>query len=156
MQYKIICKKWVIGTTNSGVKFIFDYEDYSVVSQYTWCINNGYLMTWDSELKRNIYLHQLIMGTHISRDKNLVVDHINRQRLDNRKKNLRLVTYQGNSRNCSISKRNTSCYTGVTWNIGKNRWQATIRIDGKLIMLGMTKDLEQAVLLRKKAESIYF
>lgn len=156
MQHKIISNSIVECTTNSGYKFLIDLDDLELVSKYSWSQTNNYLMTWDSELKRNIYLHQLIMGTHISRDKYLVVDHINHQRSDNRRKNLRLVTYQQNSRNCSVAKRNTSGYTGVSWNIGKNRWQATIRIDGRLIMLGMRKELDDAIELRKQAEIVYF
>lgn len=156
MTYQTICDTIVVCTTKNGYKFLIDFDDLPLVSKYSWGKTNNYFMAWDSQLQTHIYLHQLIMGTHINKTKGYVVDHINRQRSDNRKKNLRIVTYQENSRNCSLSSRNTSGCIGVTWNSGKIKWQATIRVDGKLIMLGMRKDLDEAIQLRKNAEKKLF
>lgn len=156
MTYQVISNSIVVCTTKNGYKFLIDYDDLPLVSKYSWGKTSGYLMAYDCKSEKNIYLHQLIMGTHIDKKPGYVVDHINRQRSDNRKENLRIVTYQENLRNCSLSSRNTSGCIGVTWNIGKKRWQATIRVDGKLIMLGMREDLDEAIQLRKNGEINYF
>lgn len=155
MEYRIIANKIVVGITSSGKMFKFDIEDFDKVKQYSWSFTNGYVMAYDKNLKKNIYLHQLIMN-RIGVDDGLVVDHIDRNKSNNRRNNLRIVTYQDNSRNCSLSKRNTSGITGVTWNSGKDKWQSTICIKGKLKMLGMSKDLDFAIELRKKAEEDFF
>lgn len=55
-----------------------------------------------------------------------IVDHINRDKLDNRKCNLRLVTPQQNSINCSKRSKATSNYKGVSWWTAKGRWKAYI------------------------------
>ena len=64
---------------------------------------------------------------------NLVVDHIDRDPMNNRLSNLRLVTPQQNSWNVSKSSNNTSGCTGVRWDKQYNRWVAFITIDGKTI-----------------------
>ena len=156
MTYQTICDTIVVCTTKNGYIFLIDYDDLSKVSMYSWEKSNDYLLAWDSKLHKPIYLHQLIMGSHIDRKEGYVVDHINRQKADNRKKKLRIVTYQENSRNRSLSSCNTSGVTGVSFNKKYEKWQATIRIDGKLIMLGMKKDMDEAIQLRKNAETTYF
>jgi hypothetical protein len=115
-------------------------------------------MAYDTELKKNIYLHQLLMGTHINKVANQVVDHINHQKSDNRRKNLRLVSYKANSQNCALSIRNKSGCTGVSYCASRDRYYSSIRVDGKLIMLGVFKkeDLESAIAVRKAAEIKYF
>lgn len=138
--------------TRSGFIFRFDIEDFHLVNQYTWCENNGYAMTWDSKLKKNIYLHQLIMQNH---NPDLVVDHINTHRCDNRRKNLRLVTRQENSRNRAARNNKYGC-PGVTWNSTRETYQAIIRVDGKNKMLGQSKNLDIVIQLRKQAEKDYF
>jgi hypothetical protein len=77
-------------------------------------------------------LHRLIMGIT---DPKIIVDHINRNPLDNRKSNLRLCTIAENSRNSGIiSSRNTSGYKGVTKS--SKKWLARIEFNGKKMYLG--------------------
>jgi len=83
------------------------------------------------------------------------IDHINRVRDDNRWENLRDVTILENSKNCGISKRNTSGVVGVRWNKKQCRWIANIRVDGKQIYLGGFTEFSQAVNARKNAEILY-
>ena len=155
-QYTIVANI-AIGTTSSGYEYLIDLEDLAKVSQYTWS-NTDYLVAWDKVQSKNIYLHRLIMGVHqaAADHKTNIVHHVNHQKSDNRKKNLELVSTQKNLRDCKLSKSNTSCYTGVNWNCGKKRWQATVRVDGRLIMLGMRKAIEEAITLRKQGEIAYF
>ena len=84
-----------------------------------------------------------------------VVHHKDGNTTNNRRNNLELVSTQQNLFH-QKRKKNVSGCTGVTWNSSRERWQSTIRISGRLIMLGMTKDIDRAIKLRKLAEQIYF
>ena len=83
------------------------------------------------------------------------IDHINRDKLDNRKCNIRLCTPKENSRNLSIAKNNTSGVTGVK-KTKHGKWNASIMVDRKGIHLGNFKTLEEAKEARMKAELKYF
>lgn len=89
-----------------------------------------------------------------------VVDHINRDRGDNRLCNLRCVNYSQNSLN-TISVRGMSGVRGVCLMSPRNRkrskklWRADISVDGKRIRLGEFYLLEDAIAARKAAETRY-
>lgn len=91
-----------------------------------------------SEGGRPILMHRVIA----SAPPGLEVDHINRNRLDNRRSNLRLTDYTGNMRNCSRNRRNTSGYKGVR-RLG-NRWAARLKCDGEWCCLGWFNTPEEA------------
>lgn len=80
------------------------------------------------------------------------IDHINRIKHDDRWKNLRHVTNQCNSRNCNISKNNSSGITGIVWNKREHKWQARIMISGNQISLGYFKSKYDAARARWEAE----
>lgn len=75
------------------------------------------------------------------------VDHINRNTLDNRKENLRIVTARENNMN----KRNNSKVPGVRWHSQGKKWNARITIKGREKSLGMFEDYNEAVSARLKA-----
>lgn len=56
------------------------------------------------------------------------IDHINRQKADNRWSNLRLATRSQNARNTALTKRNKSGYRGVCFNKRIKRWAASIKL----------------------------
>jgi tyrosyl-tRNA synthetase len=85
-----------------------------------------------------------------------LVDHINHDVADNRKRNLRIVTSVENQMNKSLQKNNTSGVTGVSWHSRDNIWEVHIRYKGKQIYLGRYKDFNEAVKARKEAEEKYF
>jgi len=80
------------------------------------------------------------------------IDHINGIRSDNRIENLRLVTRSENHKNTKRPKHNSSGFIGVSWHIGCNKWQAYIKISGKVRYLGMFDHLDDAVNARHSAE----
>lgn len=79
--------------------------------------------------QQTIYLHHLTIGRPIF---GLVVDHINRNPLDNRRCNLRVVTYRTNN----INKVKSSKYYGTSFDKEWNKWIAQIAENGKTIKLG--------------------
>lgn len=87
--------------------------------------------------------------------KNMLVDHINGVRNDNRAENLRLATYAENSRNRRACPRNTSGKVGVH-PLRNGYWGAEIGVDGKAIKLGRFECIEEAISVRCRAEKHWF
>ncbi len=73
------------------------------------------------------------------------VDHINRDRSDNRLINLRSVNRYLNCANMGMRKANTSGYKNVHWDQRRNKWLAHIRRRGHLKHLGYFEDIQDAV-----------
>lgn len=80
------------------------------------------------------------------------VDHIDHNRLNNKASNLRKVNKQGNQRNASRRKDNTTGITGVHWFRQTNRWTAQIFLNGRQQRLGYFLTLFDAAAARKSAE----
>lgn len=141
-----------IGKTAQGIEFIIDAEDLDKVADKTWHVNaQGYLQT-------NIYsdgtspvLHRMIMGDY---GKGLCVDHIDRNKLNNRKSNLRICRQGDNAKNAGMRIDNTSGFTGVRERSGK--WYAEIRANGKSHYLGSFDNFNDAVQARLNGEKRYF
>lgn len=154
MEYKIVINKYVIGITKAGDKFGFDLEDFDLVKKYSWSKSGNYFMAYDKQLKKNIYLHRLIMDVYKQKSnyQNDIVHHITHNTSDNRKINLELVSTQENLRYPKKQSRNISGCTGVTWNSTLKKWQAIIGFNYKNIMLGMFNSVEDAIKARKQAE----
>lgn len=127
---------------------LIDIEDVDKIKNYKWCLSHGYAYN----IKSDIRLHRLIMNC--TDDK--VVDHINRDRLDNRKSNLRICSQQQNSINRGIQSNNNSGVVGVYWAKSRNKWCAQIMLNKKNIFLGYYEDMNDAIQARKQAEIDYF
>lgn len=145
------------GYTLKGEEFWFDKEDYDKIKDYCWSYNNvGYLYTtlYNGPKAKNkkILLHRLIMDF----PKNKVVDHINHDKTDNRKSNLRICTMKENAMNKSQLKSNKSGEIGVSYSKERNKWIARIGYSGKSKTLGYFITKEEAIKARKEAEEKYF
>lgn len=149
---------FIIGYTFKNQEFYIDESDLDLVSKYNWSISttDGYLYTSIYIFKSTMTMHKLLMSTPIG----LYVDHINRNRIDNRRENLRIVTKQENRINSGIQSNNTSGIIGVkqyTKYIGDKKWR--VQINGGLnnrIHLGVFDNFEDAVICRLKAELKYY
>lgn len=134
-------------------KILIDKEDIEKVNKYKWWISNsnGYIFA-DSRGEENPYrlsLHRYILNVD---DREILVDHINRNRLDNRKCNLRKTSPTGNSINRSIQSNNKSGVIGVSWHKKNNTWEIRLKLYGKKLCIGYSKDLEEATRMRLQAE----
>lgn len=83
------------------------------------------------------------------------VDHINRNRSDNKWNNLREVSHSCNSRNMDKPKTNTSGVVGVYLSGNKKSYCSYITINQKTVHLGTSKTFEEAVKARWEAEKKY-
>lgn len=79
------------------------------------------------------------------------IDHINRDKTDNKWCNLRPCTKSQNAANVGLKKSNTSGAKGVVWDKSRNKWRVQIRINGKKTNLGRYENFEEAVEVSKKA-----
>lgn len=144
-----------IGLLKDGTEFIFDIDDYEKVSKYYWSLNgNGYIFSSimiDGNIY-NIFLHVLIFG---NKDE-FEVDHIDRNKLNNRKNNLRYATHIENNRNKNKQINNKSGVIGVYKDNKTGQWRAQIKINNKAIALGRFINKEEAIIARLKAEYLYY
>lgn len=150
-----ITGEYGIGFTTKGEEFYFDLDDYDLIKDFTWCINkSGYVISWNKCTQKIIYMHRLIYG--LDSDDKYVVDHIYHINHDNRKEELRICTRAENTRNCKLSKNNTSGVTGVIWNSNVGKWHSQIMVNYKTIGLSYFENFDDAVRCRKDAEEKYF
>ena len=86
----------------------------------------------------------------------MVVDHINGNKLDNRKSNLRFCTRVQNRMNVTKYKNNKSGYKGVYWDKSHNIWRASITYNGRTVGLGRSHDRKYlASLYDMKAKEVF-
>jgi hypothetical protein len=112
-----------------------DDDDYEVYGHLAWSLDSkGYAKHLFGEYPnyKMKKLHRLIMNA----PDNMQVDHINGDKLDNRKCNLRLCNNSQNQMNRGKQKNNTSGYIGVTWRSDLRKWRAQLFINKKHIQLG--------------------
>ena len=127
---------------------VIDTEDYGKVESHRWYLSKmGYAMS-GTKIRP---LAATILGVETNR--NSVVDHINRNKLDNRRGNLRVVSKSENAFNSRRRTDNKSGHRGVSWDKTRNKWKAQICIKGKVIPIGRYDSIEEAITARKGAES---
>lgn len=132
-------------------KAIIDTEDIVICKKFRWYKNNkhGYVVA-NGENNKTIYLHRVIMEKDYL--DGMEVDHINNNKLDNRKNNLRICTKTQNIWNRRRLKNNTSGTTGVSFSKKMNKWMSYIRENNKRVHLGYYKNKEDAIEIRKLKE----
>lgn len=116
--------------------------------------SNGYL---GGKLRgRNYKAHRFAWAVFFGEWPTHDIDHINRDRADNRLVNLRAATRSENLRNTGLGHRNRSGVTGVSWARERAQWNAKIGVNGKQVNLGYFDTLEQAVEARRSGEALYW
>lgn len=84
-------------------------------------------------------MHRVIMNA----GRGDIIDHINGDKLDNRKANLRICTNRENQYN-SLKTKGRSGIKGVSWLSSRNKWRVSTRVNGRRIFLGSFERLEDA------------
>jgi hypothetical protein len=119
-------------------KIILDDQDKHLLKKYHWYLSEGYALAMIDGKKTR--MHHLILP----KKKGFEIDHINRNRSDNRRCNLRYVTSSQNTMNSSKRSDNTSGYRGVWWDKEKKKWRVEIMMNRKKIYIGTFVDIEDA------------
>ncbi|MBN2137484.1 MAG: HNH endonuclease [Sedimentisphaerales bacterium] len=129
---------------------IVDPEDYEALACYEWLgykSGQQFYAARQERVRVNgrrkvsiIPLHRQIMPV----GKGLIVDHVNRDGLDNRKSNLRAGTQAQNICNSKRTARSSSMYKGVSWHKASKKWRALVAFGGKTKFLGYFADEVEA------------
>ncbi len=115
-----------------------DNDDIKRLSEFHWIPHfwrksRSYYVVSRPKHKGTILMHRVVIGAKAG---HLMVDHINRDTLDNRKSNLRLVTARGNAHN----KKNSREYPCVFYRSRGHVWVAVIKYQGKSIYVNSSPD----------------
>lgn len=138
---------------------LVDSEDFELVGSLRWHLHtSGYAVNdkriWLGNGKSRVerrWMHRMIMNT----PKDTQTDHINHDKLDNRRSNLRLCSQSENSANASLRKDSTSGYKGVTWLKRTNMWQVRIGVKMRRICIGHFREKEEAIQAYRAAAQKY-
>lgn len=143
-----------------GKVALIDDDDYEYINQWRWKLStSGYAIRTvclknDLGINRftSLIMHRVIMNAK----KSEVIDHVDCDRLNNTKNNLRFCSIGENCRNRVKTKKNTSGYKGVSWHKRDKRWIASIKINGIGVHLGSYIDVIEAANTYDKAAKKYF
>jgi hypothetical protein len=127
---------------------LVDENDFEKVNKYKWHLSNGYAQ--GKVEKKDIRLHHFVFKKP---EKGNVIDHINQDKCNDSKLNLREVSRSMNGHN-QIKNTNiesSSKYKGVSWNKKNKKWYSKCIFEKKIINLGVFESEEEAA----KAYDIY-
>lgn len=141
--YKIITENKKFKTTK-GEEITISTKDEWLLKWKWHVLPNGYVVR--SSNNKKFYLHRIITDC----PGNMVVDHANGNKLDNRRENLRVCNISQNTTNQKKS-RGSSKYKGVNWDKDRSKWYASISINNKRFNLGRFKNEKDAAIVYDSA-----
>jgi len=127
-------------------------EDYAHAKQFRWYMSDGYVvrtMYRPDGSKTSISMHRDLM--QIAHGDEMEVDHVDRDRLNNQRENLRKATRWENERNHE-REEHYSRKVGVTFDESRGKWKAQASLDGVYVYLGLFEREETAILARLRWE----
>lgn len=146
-----------------GQVTIVDDDNFEWLNSFKWFAhkdnfkyNHGYYAVKKITKNGKSYMqcmHRLILNID---DKELLVDHINGDKLDNREENLRIATRAENGRNRDRQSNNKSGFKGVSWNKQFMKYRAQIMFNNKTTYIGLyTNPIEAAKAYDLKAKELF-
>lgn len=139
---------WIPLTKNKFA--LIDEGDFEKVNKYNWSMSGEYARIKNT--KNNICMHNLILG---KLEKGFCIDHIDGDKLNNRKRNLRIATHSQNMKNKKLAKNNKTGYKGVHFCNTRQYFVARIAINKKRIVIGTFIDVIEAAKAYDKAAIKY-
>ena len=133
------------GTSRSDAKrqwlVMVDDEDYERLNQYSWQVDKyKTVKRHPKEKEKHSLIHRFILNPKDNEE----IDHIDGNRLNNQKSNLRLATSSQNKINRGPRGDNKSGFKGVSWHRQRERWAVRLMINGKYQHLGLFTDIREA------------
>lgn len=127
-----------------------DCEDVSlIIDSCVWVTSHGYLAIRTEGGQE--YFHRLIKSV----PKNKVIDHVNGNKLDNRKANLRICSQAQNCLNKRLRTNNRTGVAGVWWRAERGKWAVQITVNSTRFCLGHYSDKFEAICARISANNKY-
>lgn len=139
-------------TSTNGYKFYIDKSDLNRVKKFKWSVSKD---SKDVLTVLNAKAEQITTFL-LGKCKGHEIDHIDRNRLNNRRSNLRICTHQQNRFNHNLQSNNTSGISGVRFNKARQKYVAKIKYCGLDIHLGYYKDLLSAMQARNVGADFLF
>lgn len=137
-----------------GKVAIVDDEVYESLARHKWhCDSIGYAArkVWKGFKCETVRMHRALVDA----PDGMVVDHINGNKLDNRRSNLRVCTRAQNLMNRGKQRNNTSGFKGVSYHKQCSKWMAFIKLNKRFINLGLFDTPEAAALAYNEAAKKY-
>jgi hypothetical protein len=137
----------------------FTHEE---LARYRWNFNaNGYAWRNPTGQRQGvrgvIFLHRVVYEHYFGAiPSGMVIDHIDRNPLNNLPSNLRISTHSRNSANRGRNRNNTSGYSGVAWCEKPRRWRARLMVERRHVYLGYFAEAQDAALAVNDAYRRYF
>jgi len=137
----------IIKLTQNKVAFVDD-EDFEYLNKFKWyaqkggntfyAVRNEYL----NGKHKQIRMHRVVLSVL---DKKIMVDHADRNGLNNTKLNLRLCDNAENQWNTGLSICNTSGIKGIDYDKSRNKWRVQLRHKGRKYTFGRFINLQDAI-----------
>lgn len=148
--YKITEQGYGVASFQSGGAFLFDLADLPLIRAHTWHLGKrGYPATHVHG--KTVVLHRLMFPDTADE-----IDHINGDKLDNRRANLRECTHQQNAFNQRRRRTNTSGFIGVSRARGPDSFEAYIHHHGRKYHLGVFPSVVSAARTRDCVAKLLF
>jgi hypothetical protein len=148
-----------IGKTTNRYEFFISDEDSDLLLFATWYLNPKDSYVYESSRIYSLTKHRetlhLIIAKRLNFDQNLKVDHIDGDKLDSQRANLRVATNSQNSMNSRKLVIGSSQYKGVYFDRIKDKFRAKIVLNRKEIFIGNFEDEKQAALAYNEAAIKY-
>lgn len=146
-----------IKINNSIHPLTIDDEDFETLAKIGnkiyYSSQHGQVSIYQNGLSKTYSVARIIMGC--KRDDGYDIDHIDGNRLNNRKNNLRKCTHAQNCANRVKSCKSSSKYKGVSWDKTRKKWQASITYNKRSIGLGRYDDEILAAIAYDDAALLY-
>lgn len=140
-----------------GDQVLLDSEDFDRFSDKVYSKHSqGYAVRSEGSVRKKTYKQHLLHREIMQANPGEYVDHINGNKLDNRKTNLRVCSNKSNVVNSKSHKDSSSPYKGVSWYPPTKNWTARVFSDGVLYYLGRFDNQEDAALAYDRKASELF